>query len=270
MTYNKNKLKQVRDALADSKSEFWDEWHSNMSEGDFENHWLIMDINKAIITLDRLSAPVGVKKIEGLEEACKWMDTFILEKFGSIDDLDKDGCLIRVRKAARAYLELQNGVSVAPNSEQYQTVPISTVTDGYKLVPMSLIEQRLAVAYGRGKGANRTYRPKIGERCLVSPPNCDDDNGYVFQEYNILWSNDIFVLYGNDGYYPNMDKWEHIIAKPLSAAPTPEQTEIDLDAIKREILETVTHNIQKVGAKYIVHVVDDIIDHLAATGRLKV
>lgn len=49
-------LKQVRDALYDSKAEFWDDWNSNMSEGDFENHWLIMDIDKSLATLDRIIA----------------------------------------------------------------------------------------------------------------------------------------------------------------------------------------------------------------------
>lgn len=49
-------LKEVRNALSDSKAEFWDDWHSNMSEGDFENHWLIMDIDKSLATLDRIIA----------------------------------------------------------------------------------------------------------------------------------------------------------------------------------------------------------------------
>ena len=49
-------LKQVRDALYDSKAEFWDDWSSNMSEGDFENHWLIMDIDKSLATIDRIIA----------------------------------------------------------------------------------------------------------------------------------------------------------------------------------------------------------------------
>lgn len=54
-----NDLQQIRDALRDSKSEFWDDWHSDMSEGDFENHWLIMDIDKALTILDRMMAARG-------------------------------------------------------------------------------------------------------------------------------------------------------------------------------------------------------------------
>lgn len=57
-------LKQVRDALYDSKAEFWDDWNSNMSEGDFENHWLIMDIDKSLATLDRIIA-------NHIPDACK-------------------------------------------------------------------------------------------------------------------------------------------------------------------------------------------------------
>lgn len=54
-----NDFQQIRDALRDSKSEFWDDWHSHISEGDFENHWLIMDIDKALTTLDRMMAARG-------------------------------------------------------------------------------------------------------------------------------------------------------------------------------------------------------------------
>lgn len=60
----KTELQQVRDALTDCKVELWDDWSSGMSEGDFENHWLIMDIDKAAKTIDRLIAEHGWQPIE--------------------------------------------------------------------------------------------------------------------------------------------------------------------------------------------------------------
>jgi hypothetical protein len=70
-----------------------------------------------------------------------------------------------------------------------------------------------------GKGAKSTYRPPAGTKCLISPPNCDDDDGYVFLEMEILWCDDLFVVYHSHGCWPNVHKWEHIIAKPLPGAP---------------------------------------------------
>jgi len=65
------------------------------------------------------------------------------------------------------------------------------------------------------KGSNSTYRPEAGTTCLISPPHCDDDSGYVFGEYDILWKDDLFVLYRKEGCWPNIEKWDHLIAKPL-------------------------------------------------------
>ena len=44
-------IQQAIDALLDAKQEYWDDNHSYMSEGDFENHYLIMDIDKAVKAL---------------------------------------------------------------------------------------------------------------------------------------------------------------------------------------------------------------------------
>lgn len=71
----------------------------------------------------------------------------------------------------------------------------------------------------------------------------------------------------NEGadYHPTLPSCVAECKAMLSAAPTPAQPEkLDVEALKREVCETVTHNIQKVGAQYIVHVVSDIIEHLAA------
>lgn len=65
------------------------------------------------------------------------------------------------------------------------------------------------------KGENSTYRPAAGTRCLLSGSNMDDDKGYVFVETTILWSNAMFVLYGIDGCWPVINKWDHILAKPI-------------------------------------------------------
>lgn len=65
------------------------------------------------------------------------------------------------------------------------------------------------------KGSQSTYRPVAGTRCLLSGPNEDNEQGYVFGETTILWRNDTFVLYGNAGCWPVLNKWEHVIAKPL-------------------------------------------------------
>lgn len=59
------------------------------------------------------------------------------------------------------------------------------------------------------------YYPEVGERCLVSGPNCDNDRGYSWIEVSILWKNDIFVLYGVDNMWPVLNKWEHVLFKPL-------------------------------------------------------
>lgn len=67
------------------------------------------------------------------------------------------------------------------------------------------------------KGEHSTYRPEAGTRCLISGPNCDDENGYMFGEFEVIWGDDTFVLYGNDGFWPNLHKWDHVIAKPLKS-----------------------------------------------------
>lgn len=59
------------------------------------------------------------------------------------------------------------------------------------------------------------YRPDAGTVCLVSGPNQDNEDGYTYGETTILWRNDTFVLYGNPGYWPVLNKWDHILAKPV-------------------------------------------------------
>lgn len=59
------------------------------------------------------------------------------------------------------------------------------------------------------KGDN-SYKPKVNERVLISPPNADNLDGWVYQEYNVLWMDDLFILYGNKGHWPNLNKKEHV------------------------------------------------------------
>ena len=61
-------------------------------------------------------------------------------------------------------------------------------------------------------------RPDVGEACEVSGPNSDDDEGYVFAGTKLLWADDTFCLYGNVGFYPVLNKWEHVIFRPLTSA----------------------------------------------------
>ena len=62
------------------------------------------------------------------------------------------------------------------------------------------------------KGSNN-YNAKTNEVVLISPPNSDNSTGYVYDEYTVLWQNDIFILYGKDGCWPNLDKKEHVSIK---------------------------------------------------------
>lgn len=66
------------------------------------------------------------------------------------------------------------------------------------------------------KGETSKYRPMIGEECLISGENMDDENGYVFKKLKVLWKNKTLVLYGKDGCWPSLSRWDHIICKPFN------------------------------------------------------
>lgn len=70
------------------------------------------------------------------------------------------------------------------------------------------------------KGRRRTpaYFPSTGEVCEVSGPNCDDDSGYTWGKTTVLWQNEIFVLYGSEGFWPVLHKHEHVLFRPITAA----------------------------------------------------
>lgn len=64
------------------------------------------------------------------------------------------------------------------------------------------------------KGEN-SYLPKVNERVLISPPNSDNLEGYVYSTYKVLWIDETFILYGNKGYWPNLHKIEHCHIKKI-------------------------------------------------------
>jgi hypothetical protein len=84
-----------------------------------------------------------------------------------------------------------------------------------------------------GKGVDSTFRPDAGTKCLISGPNCDDIDGYTFEEYDILWRNETFLLYGIEGCWPNLHKWDYVIARPVSRTEKGDQSMTD-DSAKTE------------------------------------
>ena len=64
------------------------------------------------------------------------------------------------------------------------------------------------------------YRPGAGTACLMSGPNCDNENGYTYTEVEILWRDEVFVVYRKTGCWPVVNKWDHVFAKPKDQAET--------------------------------------------------
>lgn len=60
------------------------------------------------------------------------------------------------------------------------------------------------------------FRPEAGTVCLVSGPNCDNADGYTYLEMEILWRDDVFVVFRKPGCWPVVNKWDHVLCKPLS------------------------------------------------------
>ncbi len=79
----------------------------------------------------------------------------------------------------------------------------------------------------KGRRTSPAYFPATGEVCEVSGPNCDDANGYTWMKMTVLWQNEKFVLYGLDGYFPNLHKREHVLFRPLPASPTVEAGHVE-------------------------------------------
>ena len=66
------------------------------------------------------------------------------------------------------------------------------------------------------KGVNSKYRPESGTKCFISPEHADDEKGFLYGEYEILWSDGKFACYRKEGCWPVVSHWDHIIAKPLT------------------------------------------------------
>ena len=78
------------------------------------------------------------------------------------------------------------------------------------------------LSYRKGDGC--TYRPDAGTTCQMSGPNCDNDDGYTYIEVEILWKDDLFVVYRHKDCWPVVNKWEHVRCKadPTPNCPQPE------------------------------------------------
>lgn len=55
------------------------------------------------------------------------------------------------------------------------------------------------------------YVPEVGEKVLISGPNSKD---YI--ETEVLWFDETFILYGKKGFWPCLNKREHVAIKPLT------------------------------------------------------
>lgn len=73
----------------------------------------------------------------------------------------------------------------------------------------------------KGRRRSPAYFPATGEICEVSGPHCDDDNGYTWGQTAVLWQNDLFVLYGNKGFWPVLHKREHVLFRPVTPSASP-------------------------------------------------
>lgn len=117
--------------------------------------------------------------------------------------------------AINAYLEVAPSPSPAPG----------VVTDGdWRQVEINHLL--------KGRRKTPAYFPATGEVCEVSGPNCDDANGYTWMTMTVLWQNDIFVLYGQSGFWPNLHKHEHVLFRPASLSqPAKGEREVDASIV---------------------------------------
>ncbi len=107
-----NDLKTVRDALAITVCTIRMSPPEEIGEFAFGYlQGIIKDLQKQIDVLDRLSLPVGVKKIDGLEEAWSLNTDPTLNRAKEIDFIRKYDATFQgvIDDAARAYLKLQSG-----------------------------------------------------------------------------------------------------------------------------------------------------------------
>lgn len=76
----------------------------------------------------------------------------------------------------------------------------------------------MVAAKPKGLRVEPKYLPAIGEVCLASGPNCDNDHGYTWTEITLHWRDDVFCLYGTPGYWPVLEKLEHVLFEPLESS----------------------------------------------------
>ena len=59
------------------------------------------------------------------------------------------------------------------------------------------------------------YRPLPGETCLVSGPNSDDGDHFVFKEMKLIGGDETFAVFKEEKCWPVTIKWKEITVKPL-------------------------------------------------------
>lgn len=62
------------------------------------------------------------------------------------------------------------------------------------------------------KGFNN-YTPKVGERCFISAPNMDDENGYCWDLFDVISIDEKSISYGNKGCHSNTNLLDHVAIK---------------------------------------------------------
>ncbi len=73
----------------------------------------------------------------------------------------------------------------------------------------------LDVVKSSGKGADSKYRPPAGTTCEISGPNQDDDSGYRYIAATVCWVDENFIVWQVQDCWPNVNKWEHVLCRPL-------------------------------------------------------
>jgi len=69
------------------------------------------------------------------------------------------------------------------------------------------------LSYRKGDGSS--HRPKAGDMCMYSGPNCDNDEGYTYVVVEVLWTDSLFIVTRVPGCWPTVAKWEHVRTKPI-------------------------------------------------------
>lgn len=56
---------------------------------------------------------------------------------------------------------------------------------------------------------------KAGDKVLLAPKNPHDLDRHDYVETTVLWTDEVFILCGEKGFWPTLSKIEHVSIKPL-------------------------------------------------------